>query len=49
MRFGPIPPDQTEDLTLGIPHDPNNNPARRTTVRCRVESIMWIRSSSAIG
>jgi len=35
LRFGPVPPDQTEDLTLGIPHD-TNNPARRTTVRCRV-------------
>jgi len=39
LRFGPIPPDQTEDLTLGIPHDKNNNPARRTTVHCRIDYL----------
>jgi hypothetical protein len=39
LRFGPIPPDQTEDLTLGIPHDSTNNPARRTTVHCHVDYV----------
>jgi hypothetical protein len=38
LRFGPIPPDQTEDLTLGIPHD-NNNPPHRTTVSCRIDYL----------
>jgi len=36
LRFGPVPPDQTKDLTLGIPHDASNTSGRRTTVRCGV-------------
>ena len=36
LRFGPVSPDQTKDLTLGIPHDTNIAAGRRTTVRCGV-------------
>ena len=36
LRFGPVPPEQSKDLTLGIPHDTGNSPGRRTTVRCGV-------------
>jgi hypothetical protein len=36
LRFGPVPPDQTEDLSLGIPRD-NSDPPHRTTVNCSID------------
>jgi hypothetical protein len=48
LRFGPIPPDQAKDLTVGIPHEADKTWGRRTTVRCHVEYVDVFREQHSV-